>query len=95
LVVAAWVDDQVAHDFSGGGVDDGDVRFFDRGAESAETLATLGMRLRDSHDENRLDGATVAEVHRLMSTIGNICHEAPGRRRSSPMPCRRSGCSSR
>jgi hypothetical protein len=29
LVVAAWVDGQIAQDFSGGGVDDGDVEVLD------------------------------------------------------------------
>jgi len=29
LVVASWVDDEVAQDFAGGGVDDGDVEVLD------------------------------------------------------------------
>ena len=62
LVVAAWVDDQVAEDFSGGGVDDGDVEVLDEQDDVGSGLGSADADVAEPAGDAQRDAAGFVDL---------------------------------
>lgn len=62
LVVAAWVDGEVAEDFSGGGVDDGDVEVLDEQGDVGSGVGSADTDVSEAAGDAEGDAAGFVDL---------------------------------
>jgi hypothetical protein len=70
LIVAAWIDDQVAQDFSGGGVDDGDVEVLDEQDDVGSGVGSADADVAESAGDAQGDAAGLVDLVASGAVVG-------------------------
>ena len=70
MVVAAWVDDEVAQDFAGGGVDDGDVEVLDEQDDVGSGVGSADADVADLAGDAQGDAAGFVDFVASDAVVG-------------------------
>src|SRR4051794_41697481 len=70
LIVLAWVDDQVAQDLAGGGVDDGDVQVLDEQDDVGSGVGSADADVAQAPGDAQGDAASLVDLVAAGAGVG-------------------------
>jgi hypothetical protein len=72
LVVASWVDEEVAQDLAGGGVDDGDVEVLDEQDDVGSGVGSADADVAESAGDAQCDAACFVDLVAAGAVVGVV-----------------------
>ena len=72
MVVASWVDDQVAEEFCGGGVDDGDVEVLDEQDDVGSGVGSADADVAEPSGDAQGDAASFVDLVAAGAVVGVV-----------------------